>query len=61
LKLEILQVIITITAINMIIMAVAIPVKGVIGLPNNSQKPFTKTTWVRARFLNLLKHYKIKR
>jgi hypothetical protein len=55
LKLEILQLIITITAINMIILAVAIPVKGVVGLPNNSQKPITNTTWVRARFVSYKK------
>jgi hypothetical protein len=55
LKLEILQVIITITAINMIIMAVAIPVIGVVGLPNNSHKPITNTTLVRARFVSYKK------
>ena len=36
-------------------MAVAIPVKGVVGLPNNSQKPITNTTWVRARFVSYKK------
>ena len=55
LKLEILQVMITITAINMPIEDVAIPAKGVVGLPNNTHKPITNTTWVRARFVSYKK------
>ena len=55
LKLEMLQVIITITVINMTIVAVAIPVKGVVGLPNNSHRPITNTMWVRARFASYKK------